>query len=123
MTLPTLNSNPEFWRLLDRLIESSRIVIDRPKHSRHPKWPDFIYPVDYGYLEGTSSMDGEGIDLWLGSKEEKKLSALFIALDPKKRDSEIKLVIGCTEEELKAIDHFFNAYGDSMKALFIPRKD
>ena len=120
MTLPTSNSNPEFWRMLDELIASSRIIIDRPKHSRHPRFPDIVYPVDYGYLEGTSSMDGEGIDLWLGSAE-KKLSALFVTLDMMKRDSEIKLMIGCTEEEIALVDHFFNDYS-GMKALLIRRE-
>lgn len=123
MTLPISNSSPEFWRMLDALIESSAIIIDRPKHSRHPRYPDFIYPVDYGYLEGTSSMDGEGVDLWLGNADERKLTALFVSVDPKKRDAEIKLVIGCTEEEIAAIDRFFNGYGDSMKALLIYRED
>ena len=26
-----------------------------------------VYPLDYGYLQGTSSSDGEGIDVWRGS--------------------------------------------------------
>lgn len=122
MTLPTSNSNPEFWKLLDEMIASCRIIIDRPKHSRHPSFPHIVYPVDYGYLEGTSSMDGEGIDLWLGSAEEKKLAAVFVTVDMMKRDSEIKLMIGCTEEEIAQVDHFFNDYA-GMKALLIRRED
>ena len=47
-----------FWHAIDTLVSESRIVIDRPKGSRHPKHPKLIYPVDYGYLEGTLSMDG-----------------------------------------------------------------
>ena len=114
--------NPEFWIKLDELIESSRIVIDRPKHSRHPKHPEYIYPVDYGYLEGTASMDGEGIDLWRGTAAEQKITAMFVTVDPVKRDSEIKLLIGCTDEEIALIDHFFNGY-DSMKGLLIYREN
>ena len=45
----------------DELVEKSKIVIDRPKGSAHPRFPDIIYQVDYGYLENTSSMDGAGI--------------------------------------------------------------
>ncbi len=123
MTRPISSLNPEFWQMLDRLIASSTIVIDRPKHSRHPEYTDFIYPVDYGYLEGTSSMDGEGVDLWLGSAAEKKLVGVFVTVDPKKKDTEIKLLIGCTDEEIRWIDHFFNGYGDSMKGLLIYRED
>ena len=122
MTLPTSNSIPEFWKLLDEMIASSRIIIDRPKHSRHPRFPNIIYPVDYGYLDGTSSMDGEGIDLWLGSAEEKRLGAIFVTVDMMKRDAEIKLMIGCTEEEIALVDHFFNDYAE-MKALLIRREE
>lgn len=60
--------NNDFWKALDELVGQSKIVIDRPKGSVHPKFPDFVYKVDYGYLENTSSMDGEGIDVWVGTK-------------------------------------------------------
>ena len=33
----------EFWSHLDMLVASSEIIIDRPKGSIHPKYPDFIY--------------------------------------------------------------------------------
>ena len=47
----------EFWRNLDKLVEESEIVIDRPKGSSHPKYPHFIYRVDYGYLKNTAYID------------------------------------------------------------------
>ena len=55
--------NEAFWNALDALVNASEIVIDRPKESVHPRFPDFIYRVDYGYLKDTSSMDGAGIDV------------------------------------------------------------
>ena len=33
--------NEEFWNALDELVNKSEIVIDRPKGSSHPKYPDF----------------------------------------------------------------------------------
>ena len=39
-----------FWTALDKLVEQSEIIIDRPKGSVHPVHPDFIYQVDYGFL-------------------------------------------------------------------------
>ncbi len=113
--------NPDFWRMMDAMIASHEIVIDRPKDSAHPNHPEYIYPVDYGYLSGTSSMDGEGIDLWRGTAKEQKITALFVTVDPVKRDSEIKLLIGCTDKEIDQIDHFFNGY-DTMKGLLIYRE-
>lgn len=65
--------NKDFWIALDNLVKQSKIVIDRPRGTAHPKYPDFIYKVDYGYLENTSSMDGGGIDVWVGTKEEKEI--------------------------------------------------
>ena len=50
--------NSEFWNAIDSLVKESEIVIDRPKGTAHPKYPDLIYKVDYGYLKDTSSMDG-----------------------------------------------------------------
>ena len=88
----------EFWQALDELVVGSEIVIDRPKGSTHPRYPAIIYQVDYGYLKSTSSMDCEGIDIWVGTGE-KRIDAVMCIVDLNKRDSEIKLLIGCTEEE------------------------
>ena len=63
--------NEDFWKALDELVNSSEIVIDRPRGSAHPRFPNFIYKVDYGYLKDTASMDGAGIDVWVGSGEKK----------------------------------------------------
>ena len=88
--------NSEFWQALDSLVNQSEIVIDRQKGSAHPKYPDFIYKVDYGYLKNTSSMDGDGIDVWVGSRIDKNIDAIVCIVDLLKRDSEIKILMGCT---------------------------
>ena len=90
--------NEDFWNALDELVSNSEIVIDRPRGSAHPRFPNFIYKVDYGYLKDTASMDGAGIDVWVGSGD-KKIDAIMCIVDLMKRDSEIKILVGCTEEE------------------------
>ena len=90
--------NEDFWKALDELVSNSEIVIDRPSGSAHPRFPNFIYKVDYGYLKDTASMDGGGIDVWVGSGE-KKIDAIMCIVDLRKKDSEIKILVGCTEEE------------------------
>ena len=90
--------NEDFWKALDELVSNSEIVIDRPRGSAHPRFPNFIDKVDYGYLKNTSSMDGAGIDVWIGSGD-KKIDAIMCIVDLMKRDSEIKILVGCTEEE------------------------
>ena len=111
--------NEEFWNALDELVRRSEIVIDRPKGSAHPKYPSFIYRVDYGYLKDTSSMDGAGIDVWVGSGE-KKTDAVMCIVDLIKRDSEIKILIGCTEEEKAEIYRTHNET-PYMKGILIRR--
>ena len=44
-------------RCLNRRVH---VLVDRPLGSRHPERPDLIYPLNYGYLPGTLSGDGEG---------------------------------------------------------------
>ena len=109
----------DFWDALDQLTADSEIVIDRPKGSAHPRFPNFIYPVDYGYLKGTASMDGGGIDVWLGTGD-RKLDAVMCIVDLMKRDSEIKLLLGCTEEEKAAIYQIHNET-PYMKGVLIRR--
>ena len=111
--------NEDFWKALDELVSNSEVVIDRPRGSAHPRFPDFIYKVDYGYLKDTASMDGSGIDVWVGSGE-KKIDAIMCIVDLVKRDSEIKILIGCTEEEKLEI---FKTHNETqyMKGILIRR--
>lgn len=53
----------DFWKVVDALVSAGKFVIDRPKDSVHPRFPNIKYKVDYGYIENTSSMDGGGIDV------------------------------------------------------------
>ncbi len=114
-----MTNNSSFWNAIDKLIGDSEVVIDRPKGSAHPKYPDLIYGVDYGYLKNTSSMDGGGIDVWVGS-DGKTADAVMCIVDLIKRDSEIKILIGCTEEEKDYIYDFHNK-SDFIKGILIRR--
>lgn len=114
------HSDQGFWEGIDRLIEESEVVIDRPKGSAHPRFPDFIYKVDYGYLSNTSSMDGGGIDVWLGTSQEQRADAVICIIDLMKRDSEIKILIGCTEAEKELVYQTHNET-DHMKGVMIRR--
>ena len=111
--------NTEFWEALDELVRKSEIVIDRPAGTAHPRFPDFIYSVNYGYLKNTSSMDGGGIDVWVGSGG-KQIGAIMCVIDLMKQDSEIKILIGCTEEEKRLIYETHNKTS-YMKGIMIRR--
>jgi len=108
-----------FWQGMGQLINANTIVIDRPKGKPHPRYPDIIYPLDYGYLENTTASDGDGIDVWMGSlnaNSVKTLTGILCTFDKIKRDAEIKLLLDCTQEDIHIIQQFSN----EMLTLFIP---
>ena len=109
-----------FWDALDALAAACERVIDRPHGTVHPKYPSFVYPLDYGYLKNTSSADGEGIDIWLGSDARQQIDAVIVTVDLLKRDSEIKILIGCTEDE-KLLALRAHNETEFMKGLLIRR--
>jgi inorganic pyrophosphatase len=111
----------KFWAAAEALVTTSQIVIDRPKGSRHPQLPDVIYPVAYGYLRGTTASDGEGIDIWVGSLEPKRITGVVCTFDLRKRDAEVKLLLGCTSDEKNDILSFLNK--GLMAAVLVAKDD
>jgi len=82
----------------------------------------FVYPLDYGYLKDTTLPDGDGIDVWRGSLGGNKYDAIIYTVDLLKKDSEIKILLGCTEAEKDMILRFHND-SEPMKGLIIRRSD
>ncbi len=111
----------KFKSELEKLLLSSRVIIDRPKGSAHPRYPEYIYTLDYGYIEGTKSQDGGGIDVWCGSGNRKKVSGVLVIFDPIKKDSEIKVLVGCNEEESRTALEYSNR--GEMVAITIKLKE
>jgi inorganic pyrophosphatase len=111
-----------FWEYLDTIIQSAELIIDRPRGTPHPRYPLRIYPLDYGYLAGTSGGDAQGVDVWRGSLAEGQLDAVVCTVDILKRDVEVKLLIGCTAEE-KATVRSFHDDGECMAAMLVERVD
>ena len=97
-----------FWLALEQLVASSTLKIDRPRNTPHPKFPELIYPHDYGYLEGTTAGDGQGIDVWLGTAKEVGVTGICCTVDIFKRDAELKVLLDCSAEDARQIDDFLN---------------
>jgi inorganic pyrophosphatase len=110
-----------FWEQLDYLVTTNEIVIDRPKGSTHPKFPDMVYPFNYGYLKNTSSGDGNEIDVCRGSLIGNRLMAIICTIDSHKKDTEVKLIVDCTDDEMDIIGLLFNS--DKYGAGLIIRRE
>ncbi|HEX8729442.1 MAG TPA: inorganic pyrophosphatase [Ktedonobacterales bacterium] len=89
------------WDAWERLLRARGVVIDRPRGHAHPRFPEMIYPLDYGYLPGTVGGDGAEVDVFLGSGDS-GLSAALITHDLAKGDRELKLLWNTTEAESAA---------------------
>jgi inorganic pyrophosphatase len=111
-----MKTGPDFWQIMSELAASHSIKLDRPRGSAHPRYPEMIYPLDYGFLENTRAGDGDGIDVWIGSESNKTLTGILCTFDTLKRDAEIKLLIGCNMEDVEIVRGFI----DTMATLFIP---
>ena len=109
-----------FWSSLDALVANAQIVIDRPAGTAHPRYPTFVYPYDYGYLEGTTAVDGGAIDVWIGGLGTGLVTGVVCTVDLHKRDAELKILIGCTRDEMRAIEAVHNAKSQSGRLIERP---
>lgn len=71
-------------------------------------------------MKGTSSGDGNEIDVWRGSLTVAQLVGVVCTVDTLKNDSEVKLLVGCTDDEIEAVDKFHND-NDHMSGIVIMR--
>ena len=88
------------------------VKIDRPLGSLHPKH-GFVYPVNYGYIPGTVSGDGEELDAYvLGEhKPLEEFQGKVIAINHRLNDDDDKLVVmqdgrNYTDDQIRALTEF-----------------
>jgi coenzyme F420-0:L-glutamate ligase/coenzyme F420-1:gamma-L-glutamate ligase len=114
-----LAADSGFWGALDRLFEIHPVVIDRPKGTSHPRYPETGYPLDHGYLSGTRSADGGGLDVWIGTLQPPRVTGLALTLDLHKREAELMVMLGCTLDEMRMAKAFMEQ--GEMHAMLLPR--
>ena len=88
------------------------VAMDRPMGSKHPKC-GYTYPINYGYIPGTLSGDGEELDAYvLGAQEPlEKFSGKCIAAIKRLDEDDDKLIVvpagaRFTEAEIEAAVEF-----------------
>jgi len=113
-------TDPNFWAVLDTLMVGAEVVVERPAGSAHPRFPDTRYPLDYGSLRGTTSGDGAEIDVFLGHPGARNVTGVVVTVDARKRDTELKLLLGCTPGQMQAVQAFLS-WPDSFGCVVLPR--
>jgi inorganic pyrophosphatase len=83
------------------------VTIDRPLGSKHPRY-DWVYPLNYGFIEGIKNSDGEELDAYvLGIKVPvDKFAGNCVAVIHRIDDDDDKLIVvsenkDFTDEEIK----------------------
>ena len=89
------------------------VKIDRPIGSVHPEYNDMVYPVNYGYIEGTVSGDGEELDAYvLGEhKPLESFTGRVVAVIHRTNDNDDKLVVmadgrNYSDDQIEALTEF-----------------
>lgn len=95
------------WDELAAAIERQGITLDRPRGSHHPKFPEIVYPIDYGYVNDTWGLDGEELDVFVGTAKTGLVGACFTT-DKRKGDQELKLLYHCSAPEVYLVHGFLN---------------
>ncbi|MFT4326592.1 MAG: inorganic diphosphatase [Candidatus Woesearchaeota archaeon] len=103
----------------DFLGKDVTITIDRKMGSKHPKW-DFYYPVNYGYVKGVMSGDGEELDAYvLGVYEPlETFTGMCIAVLQRTKEHDDKLIVvpqgtSYTDDQIRALVEFQERFFES----------
>lgn len=93
------------------------IKMDRPLGSKHPK-NGLIYPVNYGYVPGTTAPDGEELDAYLLGIFEPvdEFTGKCIAYIHRTNDDDDKLII--VPEDVEYTDDQINALTEFQERFF-----
>ncbi len=102
------------------VLKKYTVTVDRPLGSAHPRYPEMIYPVNYGYVDGIMAPDGMCQDAYiLGiDRPVREFTGKLIAVIRRRNDVEDKWVISpenaeFTREEIERITYFQEKYFES----------
>lgn len=87
-------------------------TIDRPLGSTHPRHPEMIYPINYGYVDGVFAGDGAEQDVYVFGSDQplKSFTGKVIGVYHRLNDNEDKWIVSlngesiCSEDILDAIN-------------------
>ncbi len=97
--------------------ETVTVTMDRPLGSHHPRHPEMIYPINYGYIEGVMAPDGAEQDAYVLGVDVplEKFTGRIIAIIHRFDDVEEKWVVApegmsFTKEQIEDAVRFQEQY-------------
>ena len=92
---------PDYGHIIGKVV---RGTVDRPLGSSHPKHPEMVYPVNYGYVDDGCTDDGMEQDVYLFGTDKplKKFEGKVIAVWHRFDDVEDKWIVSLDGENVTA---------------------
>ena len=112
-------NNGYFWQKVDTLLMSCTLNIINHKGEHHKKYPDFIYPLDFGYLVSDLNDDSKGIACYIGHEHQFCNSAI-VSVDILDGECFVQFLIGCNEQQEEQVLKFLNQ-SEFQKTVIIRR--
>lgn len=90
---------PDYSQIIGKTV---RGTVDRPLGTSHPKDPEMVYPINYGYVDGVFADDGEEQDVYLLGTDQplKKFEGKVIAVWHRFDDVEDKWIVSLDGEDI-----------------------
>ena len=109
------------WETWETCISKNGITIERPRTTAHPEHPSVVYPLDYGYVNGTLGTDGDALDIFVGRGTTGLVGAI-LTTDLRQRDREAKLLYDCTPSDVYTAHGFINYDRRLLKGVLALRR-
>ncbi len=100
----------------DMIGRKVKVIVDRPLGTKHPKYPDTVYPVNYGYVKEFKGGDGEFQDAYVLGVEVpvEVFEGVVIAIIKRDDDAEEKWIVApdfiFSKEEIEHAVDFTEKY-------------
>lgn len=117
-----LLNNGQFWQKIDSLLLSLEYQKVVNKNSSHPHYQSLVFPVEYGHLCDGNDKFKKVCGAFMGSLKENSCDSLIVCCDLLLTQIDVKLLIGCTDDEKKSCLTFMNDI-TFQKAILIERSD
>ncbi len=113
-------NNAFFWQKVDSLYLSGSRRLIKKKGEQHDTYKNLVYPLDYARIEDMKSVSGHGVAVYLGSDNRNKVSGLIVAADILEKELDVKVLAGCTDEEIEDVLRYLNQT-EFQKTILIKR--
>ena len=101
-------NNALFWQKVDSLFLSGTKTLMKKKGEHHDTYNNLVYPVDYSRIVDMKSPSAHGVAVYMGSGNRNSVTGLIVAADILEKELDVKLLAGCTDEEIEDVLRYLN---------------